>query len=70
MTNWLECIRSREKPHLDAETACRAMVGIKMGVDAYRQQKVVYWDHEKECYADSHPRPERKSFWPSEPEQA
>lgn len=70
MTNWLECIRSREKPHLDAETACRTMVGIRMGVDAYRQDKVVYWDHEKECYADSHPRPERKSFWPSEPEQA
>lgn len=41
-----------------------------MGVDAYRQDKVVYWDHEKECYADSHPRPERKSFLPSEPEQA
>ena len=66
MTNWLECMRSRETPHLDAETAYRAMAGIKMGVEAYRQDKVIFWDGDKECYVDQHPRGMRDSKYPVE----
>jgi len=42
-----------------------AMCGIKMGVDAYRQDKVIFWDGEHECYADTHPRPNRDSKFPA-----
>jgi predicted dehydrogenase len=66
MDNWLECIRSRQTPHLDAETAYRTMAGIKMGVEAYRQQKTLFWDGQKEKYVRSHPRPKRDSLIPTE----
>ena len=62
---WLECIRTRGEVHLDAETAYRAMAGIKMGVEAYRQDKVIFWDGEKECYVPTHPRPNRTSKVPT-----
>lgn len=66
VTNWLECIKTRNQPNLDAETAYRAMAGIKMGVDAYRQDKVIFWDGEKEQYVHEHPRPKRDSKYPVE----
>jgi hypothetical protein len=44
------------------------MAGVKMGVDAYRQEEVIFWDYQKESYTEKHPRPDRKSYWPSEPE--
>jgi GH35 family endo-1,4-beta-xylanase len=42
------------------------MAGIKMAVEAYRQDKVVFWDPVNECYAASHPRPNRSSKIPAE----
>ena len=42
--NFLSCIRTREKPTLDVETAARAVVVIAMAVDSYRQGKVLYFD--------------------------
>jgi predicted dehydrogenase len=44
INNFLSCIRTREKPTLDVETAARAQVLISMGVQAYRQGKVLYFD--------------------------
>jgi predicted dehydrogenase len=64
MENFLHCVRSREKPHCDAETAYRAMVGIKLGVDSYRQDKVMFFDGTTERKVDSHPRPDRISKVP------
>jgi len=46
--NWLDCIRSREKPDCDAETGYRVAVAISLGVKAYREQKVIEFDPEKE----------------------
>lgn len=59
MDKWLECIRTREETHLSAEFAYRAMAGIKMGVDAYRKERTVFWDWKKEKYVRRHPRPDR-----------
>jgi predicted dehydrogenase len=42
--NFLSCVRTREKPTLDVETAARAVVVICMAVDSYRQGKVLYFD--------------------------
>ncbi len=42
--NFLECIRTRAKPHLDVETGAKAQVVITMAVEAYRQNKVLFFD--------------------------
>ncbi len=42
--NFLSCIRSREKPHLDVETGARAQAVINLAVESYREGRVLYWD--------------------------
>jgi predicted dehydrogenase len=42
--NFLDCMRSRQKPTLDVETAGRAQVAITMAVNSYRNGKVLYFD--------------------------
>ena len=44
MQNFLDCVRSREKPTLDVDTAMRAQVTITMSVMSYREGRVLYWD--------------------------
>jgi hypothetical protein len=44
MQNFLECVRSRQKPTLDVDTAFRAQVTISMSVQSYREGRVLYWD--------------------------
>ncbi|MCX6623538.1 MAG: Gfo/Idh/MocA family oxidoreductase, partial [Acidobacteria bacterium] len=44
INNYLDCVRSRQKPTLDVETAARAQVLITMAVDSYREGKVLYFD--------------------------
>jgi predicted dehydrogenase len=42
--NFLACMRSREKPHLDVETAAHAQIVINLAVESYRDGRVKYWD--------------------------
>ena len=56
MKNFLECIRTRAKPNLDADTAYRAQVTISMSVMALRQGKVLYFDPDIEEVTDTAPR--------------
>ncbi len=42
--NFLSCVRSREKPTLDVDTALHAQVTISMAVQSYREGRVLYWD--------------------------
>jgi predicted dehydrogenase len=44
MQNFLDCMRTRQKPTLDVETGMRAQVTITMAVQAYREGRVLYWD--------------------------
>jgi hypothetical protein len=44
ITNFLDCMRSREKPTLDVDTAFHAQVTISMAVQSYREGRVLYWD--------------------------
>ncbi len=48
MDNFLECVRSRKAPNLDAETGYRAMAAIGMGVSAYRRGEVLFFDPKRE----------------------
>ncbi len=47
INNFLSCMRSRQKPHLDVETGACAQVAISMAVESYRQGKVMYFDEKK-----------------------
>jgi hypothetical protein len=52
MENFLSCIRTRELPVLDANTAYKAMVTIGMSVDSYRRGQTLYWDPAKEVVVE------------------
>lgn len=52
MENFLRCVRSREKPILDAVTAYKAMVTIAMSVQSYREGRVLYFDERNERITD------------------
>lgn len=51
--NFIACMRSREKPHLDVETAAHAQILINLAVESYRENKVRYWDAANWKSADS-----------------
>jgi len=42
--NFLGCMRTREKPHLDVETGAKAVVVINLAAQSYREGKTMYWD--------------------------
>ena len=52
--NFLHCMRTREKPHLDVETGAKAVVVINLAAQSYREGKVMYWD-EKHWKASDKP---------------
>lgn len=52
--NFLDCVRTRQKPHLDVETGARAQSVINLAVQSYREGRVLYWD-EKNWKATTHP---------------
>jgi predicted dehydrogenase len=56
VTNFYDCMRSRQKPTLDVETGARAQVLISMAVQAYREGKVLYFDEKKWKAVDKAPK--------------
>jgi predicted dehydrogenase len=56
MQNFLRCVRTREKPVLDALTAYKAMVTIGMGVQSYREGRVLYFDERKQKVVSEAPK--------------
>jgi predicted dehydrogenase len=56
VANFLECMRTRQKPTLDVETAACAQVLITMAVQSYRQGKVLYFDEKNFKVTDTRPR--------------
>jgi predicted dehydrogenase len=48
MDNFLECVRSRQEPNLPARLGYQAMAAIAMGVQAYRQHEVLFFDRRRE----------------------
>jgi hypothetical protein len=48
MENFLEAVRRREEPNFPADLGYKAMAAIRMGVDAYRQHEVLYFDPRRE----------------------
>jgi predicted dehydrogenase len=48
MDNFLDCVRSRQEPHLPARLGYQAMAAIAMGVQAYREHQVLFFDRRRE----------------------
>jgi predicted dehydrogenase len=48
MENFLRCVRSREKPVLDALTAYKAQAVIGMAVQSYREGRVLFFDERRQ----------------------
>src|SRR5919106_1296352 len=48
MDNFLDCVRSRQEPNLPARLGYQAMAAIAMGVQAYRQHEVLFFDRRKQ----------------------
>ncbi len=46
--NFFDCIRNGGVPYCNADLGAATMVGIKMGVESYRQSKTMLWDSAKE----------------------
>ncbi len=43
LTNWIECVRSRNKPNAPAEAGVSAVTGAHLGNQAYRTGQVARW---------------------------
>jgi predicted dehydrogenase len=56
MQNFLRCVRTREKPVLDALTGYKAMVTIGMSVQSYREGRVLYFDEHKQKVVSEAPK--------------
>lgn len=54
--NFINCMRTREKPHLDVETAAKSQIVINLAVQSYREGKVLYWDEKKWKAVDRAPK--------------
>jgi predicted dehydrogenase len=48
MANFINAIRGTERVHFDAELGYKAMVAIRLGVDAYRSGQTMYFDVKRE----------------------
>jgi predicted dehydrogenase len=48
MDNFLESVRSRQEPNFPARLGYQAMAAIAMGVQAYRQSEVLFFDRRRE----------------------
>ncbi len=44
LTNWIECIRSRQAPNAPAEAGVAAVLGAHLGNRAYRENTVARWE--------------------------
>jgi predicted dehydrogenase len=56
ITNFLDSVRSRRQPVLNAETGARPQVLISMAVQSYREGKILYFDETNWKVTDRPPR--------------
>jgi predicted dehydrogenase len=56
MTNWFECLRSRQQPNATVRNGFAHSVAVIMAARAYREGKKLYWDKEKETILDHQPK--------------
>lgn len=60
--NWLDCMRSRKTPDYDVMKGYQVMVAIKLGVDSYREGRVMGFDPGTQTVVNR--LPEREAYLP------
>jgi len=55
MTNWFECLRSRQQPHATVHAGFAHSVACIMAAQSYRQGRRLYWDANAEAILDRAP---------------
>ena len=55
MTNWLECLRSRNQPNATVFNGYSHSVAVIMAVRSYRENRKLWWDGKNEAIVDSNP---------------
>jgi predicted dehydrogenase len=55
MTNWLECLRSRQQPHCTVQNGFAHSVAGIMAAQAYHSGRKQYWDASSETISDQAP---------------
>ena len=56
MSNWFECLRSRQQPHCTVDEGFAHSVACMMATEAYWSGKKQYWDAANEAIVDQAPR--------------
>ena len=56
ITNFLDCVRSRRQPVLNADIGAKPQVLISMAVESYREGKILYFDEKNWKVTDRPPR--------------
>ena len=56
MTNWFDCLRSRQQPHATVHNGFAHSVAVIMATRAYREGKKLYWDAKRETILDYQPK--------------
>jgi predicted dehydrogenase len=49
-TNWLDCVRTRQKPICDVEIGCRSATVCHLGIIAHQLNRTLKWDPVKEQF--------------------
>ena len=62
--DWLDCMRSRKSPVYNVLRGYQVMTAIKLGVDSYRQGRVMLFDPQTRRIIDK--PPDRKEYLPQE----
>jgi hypothetical protein len=55
MTNWFECMRSRQQPNCTVQDGFAHSVACMMAAEAYSSGKKTYWDAATETIVDQAP---------------
>jgi hypothetical protein len=56
MSNWFECMRSRQQPHATVHDGFAHSVACMMAAEAYWSGKKQYWDRTGEAVTDQAPK--------------
>jgi predicted dehydrogenase len=56
MEDFLRCVKTREKPVLDALTAYKAQAVISLAVQSYREGRVLFFDERRQKVVRDAPR--------------